>query len=126
MYSNGLNVDVEYFHNGAAVHDNIYASLTRLLKGASKFLSRDLIGANVTYEFNPLINGQMACIFSIDDSSFSLQPNLTYSVNNETDFRIGMSMNFGKKPLKEFTMTIPQSEFGSYPNIIYTELMYYF
>ena len=125
-YPGGLNLDVEYFHNGAAIPNDLHASLTRLIKGANKHLSRDLIGANATYEFHPLINGQLACMYSIDDSSFSLQPNLTYSVSNETDFRIGVSMNFGKKPLVESAMTIPQSEFGSYPNVIYAELMYYF
>jgi len=125
-YPSGLNLDMEYFHNGAAIPNDLHASLTRLIKGANKHLSRDLIGANATYEFHPLINGQLAVMYSIDDSSFSLQPNLTYSVSNETDFRIGLSMNFGKKPSEESTMTIPQSEFGSYPNVIYAELMYYF
>ena len=125
-YSNGLNVDVEYFHNGAAIADDIFASLTRLLKGANSHLSRDLVGVNVTCAFHPLINGQMACIYSIDDSSFSLQPNLAYSVNDETDFRIGISMNFGKKPMEKSEITIPRSEFGSYPNIIYAELTHYF
>lgn len=125
-YPSGLNVDVEYFHNGSAIPDNLYASLTRLMKGANSHLSRDLIGANATYKLNPLLNGQMACIYSINDSSFSLQPNLTYSVNNDTDFRLGASINIGKKPLQEFIITTPQSEFGSYPNIIYAELMHYF
>ncbi|MFH1515701.1 MAG: hypothetical protein ABIG42_09620 [bacterium] len=125
-YANNLNMDFEYFYNGAAIRDDLTMSLVRLQLDANRHLSRNLIGANVTYEFHPLINGQLALIYAVDDSSLSIQPNLLYSINDETDFRISASLNLGESPDTSTNPATPQSEFGSYPNIIYAEIKYYF
>ena len=125
-YANNLNIDIEYFHNGAAIADDLTMSLIRLELDANQQLSKNLIGANISYEFHPLINGQLALVYVLDDSSMSIQPNLLYSINEETDFRIAASLNLGESPDTSTNPATPRSEFGSYPNTIYVEIKYYF
>ena len=125
-YQGDINADMEYYHNGAAVPDNLNASFTRLIKGANKHLSRDLIGLSLSFNLSPLFTGQVASIYSFDDSSFSIQPFFTYSVTENADFLFGASINLGDTPLYKGAIPSLQSEFGSYPNAIYAEYKLFF
>jgi hypothetical protein len=125
-YTNNLNIDFEYLYNGAGESDNPQLSLMRMQSGRSRHLSKNLAGLRIEYQLHPLRTGQIMCIYSIDDASFSIQPVLNCSVSDNSDLILGATLNFGKSPVYLVEGPVVRSEFGSYPGIIYAEIRHFF
>jgi hypothetical protein len=122
-----LDLEAEYFYNGAGEAHDLDAALYRQTTGGTPNLSRQLLGLVASYEFTPILTGQWATLVSLSDSSFRLQPSLSVSLANEVALLVGAMLNSGDRPTGSaaFRPGI-QSEFGSEPNVIYPELKLYF
>jgi len=126
-FENTLTLEGEYLFNGSGDPDNLDAALVRFANGTSPHLGQNLAGLMGSYEFLPILTGQLAWIFSFSDSSSQLQPGLSWSMADEADLLVGASINFGKHPREDFALTPElQSEFGTFPDVYYMELTVYF
>ena len=126
-FESSLQLEAEYFYNGAGEVDQFETALIRQSTGGSLNLSRQLAGFFSSYEILPILVGQMAAMVSLSDGSLQVQPSLRLSVSDETDLLIGLVINMGDRP-NGVTPVSPglRSEFGSQPNFIYAELKVYF
>ena len=84
-FDNTLTVQLEYFYNGAGDPDDLNASLGRFATGNILQMSRHLTGFLISYEFQPIIVGQVVWLHSWDDSSNNMQPILTWSATDNID-----------------------------------------
>ena len=127
-FENALIVEAEYLFNGAGDPNNLDASLIRFNNGASLHLSRHVVGLTASYEFYPILTGQLAWLFALaESSSQQIQPGLTCSLADEVDLLLGASINIGARPEGDSALSPDlQSEFGTYPDIYYLELKVYF
>jgi len=125
-FENTLTLEFEYLYNGAGDSDNLEASLLRLAQGSTLHMGTHLTGALVSYDIIPILNVQAVWIYSFSDQSSLLQPVFTLSLSDEAELLFGASFSVGSRPFKEGFIPRLQSEFGSYPDIYFIELKYYF
>ena len=126
-FDNTLTVEIEYFYNGAGESDDLDESFVRFRSGSSLQMSQHLTGLLVSYEFLPIITGQLTALYSWDDPSSQIQPILTWSPSDNTEVLVGASINFGDRPEQTSTgQPQLQSEFGTFPDFYFMEFKLYF
>lgn len=126
-YENTLDVEFEYFYNGTGDARDLDASFFRQQYGATRQLGRHILGAMASYEFDPLLKGQLVSLFSLSDRSSQFQPLLTRSLSDNSDVLVGATLNFGRRPEGMFSFSPDlKSEFGTYPNLYYAEYKVYY
>jgi hypothetical protein len=126
-FDNTLTVEIEYFYNGAGDSNDLEDSLVRFSTGSTLQLSRNLTGFLISYEFLPILTGQLIALNSWDDPSAQIQPILTWSPSDNTEVLLGASINFGERPDGSSTLD-PQlkSEFGTFPDFYFMQFKWYF
>ncbi len=128
-FDNSLHLQMEYFYNGAGSKDP-NAALVRLGQGLTTNLSKNILGSSASYEFTPLMTGRVAIINSLDDGSFFIQPDITYSASDESEFLVSVAINKGDRPTintgTNAGSTLLRSEYGSYPNTLYFQYKLFF
>jgi hypothetical protein len=126
-FDNTLTLQLEYFYNGAGDPDDLNASFLRFATGNILQMSHHLTGFLISYEFQPIIVGQVIWLHSWDDSSSNIQPILTWSATDNIDLLIGANINLGERP-SETPAMIPQieSEYGTFPNLYFFQFKWYF
>lgn len=126
-FQSSLDLEFEYLYNGGGERDDLNTAWARFSSGAIPHLNRHLVGLNASYEFLPILTGQVAAIQSLTDSSTQVQPSLTLSLSDNAALIVGGSVNFGKRPRQLFPRaTQIRSEFGTFPNFFYGEIKIYF
>lgn len=126
-FDNTLTVQLEYFYNGAGDPDDLNVSLGRFATGNILQMSRHLTGFLISYEFQPIIVGQVVWLHSWDDSSNNIQPILTWSATDNIDLLIGANLNFGDRPEGTSALDLEiESEFGTFPNLYFMQFKWYF
>jgi hypothetical protein len=125
-FESSFTVEAEHFYNGAGDPDNLTLALLRLETGAALNLSHEISGLLLSYEILPILLGQVTALYSWSDNSFELQPTLSLSTGDNSEWLLGMNLNRGERP--EAGSPLPQlrSEFGSYPDLFFTEFKLYF
>ena len=117
---------VEHFVNGAGDPDDLAKALLRLETGAALNLGRHVTGLVAGYDLTPLVRGQLAALYSWSDGSFQLQPLVTVSLADNADLLFGVNLNHGERPVVGPEGIELMSEFGSFPNVLFSEVKFYF
>ena len=126
-FDNTLTVEIEYFYNGAGESNDLEESFVRFRSGSSLQISRHLTGLLVSYDFLPIITGQLLGLYSWEDPSGQIQPILTWSPSDNTEVLVGASVNFGDRPELNSTGQVQlQSEYGSFPDFYFMQFKLYF
>ena len=126
-FDNTFTVEIEYFYNGAGESDDLNESFVRFSSGSSLQISRHLTGLLVSYEFLPIITGQLLGLYSWDNPSGQIQPILTWSPSDNTEVLVGASVNFGDRPEESSTSPVElQSEYGTFPDFYIMQFKLYF
>ena len=126
-FDSTLNLEFEYLFNGSGDPNNLDAAFIRFGTGASLQMSRNVTGFLVSYEFLPIVIGQMIWLHSWDDSSSNIQPLVTWSAADNIDLIVGANLNFGERPRETPAgAALLQSEFGTFPNLYFMQLKIYF
>ena len=143
-FDSSLDLEAEYFYNGAGDDSDLTIALERVAASRALQMSEHLVGAAVGYDLMPLLNGTVGGIVSASDGSGIVQPGLTYSVSDESDFLVGAVVAWGPRPRiraaaigtpagggttagSPDTLALePRSEFGTYPNFYYAQYRFYF
>jgi hypothetical protein len=126
--SSGLNLESELLYNDAGDGGDLRAAIVRVGQGASLHLSRWVWGFRASYEIMPVLTGSWVWLVSLDDASWQTQPSLVWSLSDEAELILGLTINRGDRPDFDSTADIvqPGSEFGSYADYIFVELKWYF
>jgi hypothetical protein len=126
-FESSLTLEAEYFRNGFGDPDALDESLVRFATGGSLDLSENLFAAAVSYEILPILLGQLGTIVSIDDGSLQVQPRLSWSASDEIEVLGGAIISQGEQPALGGPLGITlRSEFGSFADVYYAEVKWYF
>ncbi len=138
-FDSSLYLNFEYLYNGSGEADDLALASARLNIGQGQSMSRNLLGAQISYEMHPLVTGSLALIYSADDHSTLSSPGMSCSLSDESELVLGAMFGRGKRPAKiqplyatqnrypgQISLANLRSEFGSYPDVYYLEFKYYF
>lgn len=122
-FDNSLTVRLEPYYNnrGYGKGSDLNASIqTGPLPGL--FQAKAYTALGLSYEFSPLLTGELLSIANWVDPSYLLAFNSVYSLSNETEFAFGMSLPVGKPPEAGEV----KSEFGRMPASVSAEVRTHF
>ena len=146
-FENSFVFSLEYLYNGAGESgagipdsggpeagipdsgdlNNLDVSFTRVGLGSSLHMSEHLLGLQLKYDIMPIFTSQLVWIYSITDQSSLIQPTFFLSLADEVDLLFGANFSFGDRPdLGNGMIPRLKSEFGTYPDLYFAELKYYF
>jgi len=99
--------------------------------GAVYLLGKHYLNIGSTYQIRPLIPFTGMIILNLSDGSLVLSPTLEYNIAQNIYLAAGGYIGLGKNPelAVDSLNTLPyffQSEFGAYPDMIYTSFRIYF
>ena len=123
---------VEYHFNGAGASlPGDYAG--RLLtpaytEGSVYLMGRHYLIPGITYQLTPLVTLMGESLVNLLDPSIFLTPQAEYNVAPNVYLSAGAFIGIGRRPgiPRGEVPAVLQSEFGSYPNIYFGSLRYYF
>lgn len=98
--------------NTNSVQDNLLEPVTAKTLTFNKWS----VFGSVAYEVTPLVKFSLNGIYYIDDSSYFINPNITFSLNKNTDFLIASQIFNGDK----------NSTFGNLGSYVFTRLKWSF
>ena len=119
-WESSLFVQLEQFYHGRGA--NSVAAYTEAANSDSSYLARRYHALGLSYEFTPLLTGQMTIIRNAIDRSRLFSANALYSLSDESELSIGVTIPDGTAP-QGLTM---QDEYGSYPRLLNVEVRAYF
>lgn len=126
-FENNLVLEVEYLYNGGGEKNDLNSAWVRFQNGVILHLGRHLLGFMASYDFMPILVGQITMIYSLSDSSALIQPSLTVSLTDNADLLLGANINSGRRPEGDsIENTEIKSEFGTYPDFYFAEVKFYF
>lgn len=129
-FESSLYLSAEYFFNGAGEEDDPALALARIAVGETTNIGVHYGALLASYEFHPILTGQLSLIHSFSDGSDLLSPVFTWSVADEAECIFGAILGFGDRPALRQTgegaFLELQSEFGTYPDFTFLELIFYF
>ncbi len=126
-FGNTLTLQAEALYNGLGDPDDLNASFARLAEGHMLHAGKHIAGFLASYDFMPILRGSLAALVSFDDGSSQIQPGLTLSAGDNTEFLVGGIWNVGEGMIGvDEKEPGAQSEFGTYPQIFYMEYKWYF
>jgi len=125
-FDSSLTLQVEHFYNGAGDPNNLPLALLRLETGAALDLGREISGVLVSYELLPILLAKVTTLYSWSDDSVEVQPTLSLSTSDNSEWLLGVNLNRGDRPVAAVPLPQLQSEFGSYPDFFFTEFKLYF
>lgn len=122
-FENNLDIRLEHFYNGKGASDpEKYFDVMTAFGNDISYLGRSYTAFGLGYEFTPLLRGDMSIIANMSDHSMLCSFYSVYSLSNETDLSINISIPLGKSP--EGMMI--RSEFGLMPYSLNIELRHFF
>jgi len=107
----------QYYHGSGSRTPGTYA-----LAGNTRYLARNYTAAGASYEFTPLLTGDMTLLHNWDDDSGLAAAYLLYSLSDESELAFTTSLAHGNRPIGSAI----QSEFGLYPAAASLEYRGYF
>ena len=120
---------IEYHFNGAGANapENYLANLDQpaYTQRSVYLMGVHYLASGFSYQLTPLISssGQMLC--NLSDMSIWVAPQVEYNIAEDIYLSAGGFLSIGK-PLENGETPEFQSEFGSYPNVIFTSFRAYF
>jgi len=134
-FRGGLYTFLEYHYSSAGENRaenylNILDS-TAFRDGPVYLLGKHYLGLGLTKQITGLITSTGFLLANLSDTSFSFSPQLEYNLAENIYIAAGAYIGVGKKP--EYVLgpldeppTLLHSEFGAYPDMIYTSFRFYF
>ena len=122
-FESSLDLRAEYYYHGAGAADvAAYTVAAASPSSSGGYAGRRYMALGGGYEFTPLLTGDAVAIHNIDDRSWLLSMNATYSLADEAELVLNGAIPAGKRPQGSAL----KSEFGSYPASLLLEVRAYF
>ncbi|HIJ90713.1 MAG: hypothetical protein OEV89_08405 [Desulfobulbaceae bacterium] len=111
-FADSLELRLEQFHHGQG-YSSSEALNQALVSGrlGEGYTGRDYTALGASYEFSPLLTGQALLLVNWSDHSQQLSLNGVYSLSDEAEFAVGLSLPRGDRPENSSIV----SEFGLVP-----------
>lgn len=119
-WESSLNIQLELFHNGLGV-DSV-SQYQAISSTGNQYLARHYSALGGSYEISPLLIGQAVIISNFVDQSQLLSFNTIYSLSDESELSLNLSLPVGKEP----NGLLLRTEFGAYPKSFSLEYRAYF
>ena len=120
---------IEYHFNGAGAKnpENFLTNLEQpaYTRGGVYLLGTHYLAPGITHQLTPLISFSGQMLFNLSDPSTWIAPQIAYNVAEDIHLSVGGFISVGKRP-KNGDSTQFQSEFGSYPNLLFSSFRVYF
>ncbi len=116
LYANNFSWRLEYLRNSGGGLANL-----NQVPGAAAG-NRDYAALGFGWEFSPLLTGSLLGLAALDDDSRLFTGNLLYSLSNESELSLIISIPSGDSS----GTTTPGSEFGNQPRLALLEYRFYF
>jgi hypothetical protein len=126
---------IEYHYSSAgAGHPEDYVRLFQTIPfqdGAVYLLGRHYLNLGTTVQLSPLVPFTGLVILNLNDMSAVFAPQLEYSIAENIYLAGGAYIGFGKRPeilpgAADSSSRVFRSEFGAYPDMIFTSFRVYF
>lgn len=115
-WQNSLMIQLEQYYHGSGATEVVAYEF------GQAYLARRYQALGLSYEFTPLLSGQFSILRNQVDSSRLYTMNAIYSLTNESELSVSLSIPDGKPP----DGMIINSEFGAYPKLLNIEIRAYF
>ena len=121
QWESNSELRLELYYNGLGGGD---VSQYQFVQNSSnvQYLARQYTALGGSYEITPLFIGQAVIISNLTDKSHLLSFNTVYSLSDESEISINLSLPVGKEPAGIEL----KSEFGAYPKYFNVEFRSYF
>ncbi|ATX81862.1 hypothetical protein Ga0123462_0993 [Mariprofundus ferrinatatus] len=119
-WENSLTLRAEQFYHGGGA--NSTSAYNTALLAQSYYLGRHYSAIGASFEFTPLLNGDMTLIYNWGDNSALIAAYALYSLSDESELAISGAFAKGKRPVGGSI----RSEFGLYPSSMSIEVRSYF
>ncbi|MCK4888881.1 MAG: hypothetical protein KAS97_03055 [Candidatus Aminicenantes bacterium] len=119
-----------HFNSPGSLDTDYYLSLyteNAYSEGSVYLLGKHYISAGITYQLHPLIPFSAFAIYNMSDKSIIISPSLEYNISENIYLSFGAFLSAGKgAQFSNIDSLNLKSEFGSYPNLIFTSFRIYF
>jgi len=119
-WENSLSLRAEQFYHGAGAASS--ATYATALAAQPSYLARNYSAMGASYEFTPLLSGDLTVVHNWMDHSLLAAVYLLCSLSDESEFAVSAAVARGARPV---ALRI-NSEFGLYPNSVSAEIRSYF
>lgn len=135
-FPGGWYAFLEYHYSSAGVSDpERYLEIFQrpaVTEGAVYLMGRHYLNAAVVHQIHPLVPVTALVIWNPGDGSLVFAPSAEYNLRENVYLALGAYLGFGEKaqrisdPLSGETLPVLRSEFGLYPDLVYTSFRIYF
>lgn len=101
-FANSLYLLGEYYYNGQGKRDKFTYQRARRTSGEINFLGQHLFGLVIGYDLTPLIRTDNYFIFNLNDQSFFVNPEISWSLFKNSELLLGGQF-FSGDTLSEFS-----------------------
>lgn len=115
-WANSLMVQLEQYYHGPGATEVIAYDFKHA------YPARRYLALGISYELTPLLTGQLSVLRNKIDSSSLYTLNALYSLTNESEISVSLSVPDGSPPVG----MVVNSEFGAYPTVFNIEIRAYF
>jgi len=119
-WKNTLTLRAEQFYHGGGGSNTAAYTLPAVSQGL--YMARHYTALGASYEFTPLLSGDITAIYNEVDHSALFAAYALYSLSNESELAISGALSRGSQPVA----TRIHSEFGLYGSSVSCELRSYF
>ena len=120
---------IEYHYNGAGAKapENYLANLDQpaYTQGSVYLMGVHYLAPGFSYQLTPLISSSGQMLFNLSDLSIWVGPQVEYNIAEDIYLSAGGFLSIGKR-LENGETPEFRSEFGSYPNVIFSSFRAYF
>lgn len=120
---------IEYHFNSAGTTEpeNFLTNVEKpaYTRGGAYLLGTHYLAPGLTHQLTPLISFSGQMLFNLSDPSTWIAPQIAYNIAEDIHLSVGGFVSIGKRP-KNGDSTEFQSEFGSYPNLVFSSFRVYF
>ena len=120
---------IEYHFSGAGAKkpENFLTNLDQpaYTDGGVYLLGVHYLATGFTHQLTPLISFSGQMLFNLSDPSTFVAPQIAYNVAEDIHLSIGGFVSVGRRPKNGEALEF-RSEFGSYPNLLFSSFRVYF
>ncbi len=121
-FASSLDLRLEFFRHSAGARAAADYAAIGAAPGEPVYLGRHYLATGGSYEITPLLSGQLLLMRNLDDHSQLAAVSGQYSLSDEADMALTLSLPQGKKP----DTGVLRSEFAAAPRLLNLELRQFF
>jgi len=121
-WANSLIGRIEYFYQRAGADDSADYAPFGQVQANKRYLAKQYTAIGASYEVSPLLLVDGVWLYNLTDASSLLALYSTYSLSDESELSLGLSLPIGEHA----NNGVLKTEFGNYPQSVTMEYRLYF